>query len=245
MSRARGLLVAAAALGLVACAEHHYIVRAESVPLYGSPDGDDVVATLPRYHHEPLDDDPEDDEAPGRWRVTYRGEEGWVPRQGVRTFDYLDPAWDGGDEKRAVVGRELREAQLDVVGRDWPAGQRAAVRAARVEPGMTRQQVELAWGWPTTVEGLATGDRWVWREAGTRREHRWVEPYPTWGLYGGWRGTGWPGCPDDLWWTAGGGWRGAWVTVDVPVVHEKVVEFDPETGLVRAADERTLLDDAP
>lgn len=240
------LLVSLAAL--VGCHESSYVVARDGEPLYGSPTGTDVVARLPRYHHEALDEDPVDEAAPSRWRLEYRGQRGWASRAGVRVFEYLSPEWDEGVARDAAVRRELREVQLAEVGRDWSPRTLEAVRNDEVFVGMTRDQVELSWGWPTTVEsGPRPGEeRWVWRAPRTRTVRQY-SPWMGWGGYygggfGGWGYYGYGGGYGPYGWRDDGwAWRSTWVNVSVPVTEEKIVEFDASGRAVRL-DERDIIE---
>lgn len=122
-----------------------------------------MLARMPRYHHEPLDERPEAQAA--RVPITFEGKEGWAERRSIRTFDYLHPALDEGQSRDKAIRRELRELQLADLGAEWSHDDVAAIRAERVLPGMTRLQVEVAWGWPVSVEstGAPGGERWVYR----------------------------------------------------------------------------------
>lgn len=243
----RDLAVLLALAALAGCHESSYVVANDGEPLYGSPAGTDVVARMPRYHHEVLEEDPVDEASASRYRLEYRGQRGWASRGGVRVFEYLSPEWDEGAARDAALRRELREVQLAEVGRDWSPRTLAAVRNDEVFVGMTRDQVELSWGWPTTVEsGPRPGEeRWVWRAPRTRTVRQYT-PWVGWGGYygGGWGYGGW-GCPGGYgpygWRDDGWAWRSTWVNVSVPVTEEKIVEFDSAGRAVRL-DERDIIE---
>ncbi len=227
----RALVAIALALALCGCRVDHYMVVEDQVPLYATATGEQVVARLPRYYHEALEDEPE--EIAERVQVRYRGKVAFAPRRAVRTFDYLHPALDGGDGRHAEVARVLREEQLDDVGRGWPRRIQEAVREGEVQHGMTRRQVELAWGWPTTVrKGPGPGEeRWIYSSRTRRLVHHRTE-----GLWYG--GTSWGLYPDPLaWHWVDGRADGGWITLRLPVIRERVVSLGPD-GRVRHVDVR-------
>ena len=235
-----GLLAVACLAG---CQTQHYLVSREA-PFYAGPAGEDVLTSLPAFHHEALPGAPE--EQGGRIEITYRGERGWVAREDVRLFSYLDPALDDGEDRAETVQRELRVAQVAHEGGEWSHGVREAVEAGEVQEGMTRAQVELAWGWPATVEAgsQAGGERWIYRVRGQAL----LRSGPTWDPWWGWS-LGQP-CWDDPWCSCGHpGWRWggcrmhqSWARATVPVVEERRVEFDAN-GRVVHLDRRRWLDD--
>lgn len=240
-SLALPLLLSSLAL-LVGCRTHHYLVVREGAALHASAQGDEVLEQLPRYHHEPLAGDPEADEG-GRVPVTFRGRAGWVDPAAVRLFSYLDPEVDGGEERAEVIAEQLRAVQVDTEGGEWSPDQREAVKKGEIRQGMSKDQVELAWGWPVTVEPGARsgGERWIYR---SRRQAR-VEKHAS--------HDSWMGCAsnwDDPWctcWHPGWRWggcrlhRGGWTEVRLPVIEERRVEFDA-AGRVTEVDVRRYLD---
>jgi hypothetical protein len=207
---------------LGACTQHHYLVVQDDVPFYRDATSDVVLATLPRYHHEPLSEEP----LPGAQRVpaSYRGRAGYLPRDGTDLFSYLTPALDGGDGRDRAVHARLREARLAEVGRDWPAAVVEAVRAGEVQAGMTREQVEVTWGWPTRLERIGERERWVWETKGVKVIHRY-EPTVTYG-----------GCRTSH---TGFQTRVVWTTYRVPVVNRRMVAFDAEGRVASVDYERT------
>jgi hypothetical protein len=204
---------------LVGCHSHHYVVLDEA-PLYASAGSSEEVARLPRYHHEELGEEPEPRN--GRVAVRYRGQVGYAPASAVRVFSYLDPALDEGDDRQETIQRELREAQLADLGGGWDADVVEAVRDGEVTRGMTRRQVELAWGWPATVRaGSAGGERWIYYHDTYETVQRYVADawaYPS--SYSPYAGFHW----------AAVGRRGfycdGWIDVRLPVTEERVVELD-------------------
>jgi outer membrane protein assembly factor BamE (lipoprotein component of BamABCDE complex) len=232
--RRSALAYALLVVSLAGCRATHYVVVESDAPLYRDPTSDDVVARMPRYHHEPLealDDEPRD-----RIPLAFEGRRGWAERGSVRVFEYLDPSLDEGADQARTIRNEVRELQLADLGRGWSEGQLEAIRGERVLEGMTRTQVELAWGWPVTVEptALAGGERWVYKEAQLTPVRRWADTP--------WTDT-WGSCPafgahrDD--WRTGP----TWVTVRLPVTVERIVEFDAE-GKVTTVRVRRYLGEA-
>lgn len=227
---ALGLALALAAGG---CRSPHYVVIEHDAPLYADAQGDEVLARMPRYHHEPLEAEPEAGAA--RVALTFAGQRGWAERETIRTFDYLSPALDDGQSRDQAIRREVRELQLAELGGEWTHDDVAAIRAERVLPGMTRTQVEVAWGWPVSVEptGAPGGERWVYRDCQVKPVRRWVESP--------WSST-WTADPASV--GHRDEWRSypAWVTVRVPVTVERIVEFD-EQGEVTNVRVRRYLDE--
>lgn len=224
---------------LSGCRSHHYLVVQEGAALHAAPQGDEVLEQLPRYHHERLAAAPEADH--GRIPVTYRGKAGWVDPAAVRVFDYLDPDVDGGEDRSEVLAQQLRSAQVESEGGEWSPDQREAVKKGEVAQGMTKGQVELAWGWPVTVEPGARsgGERWIYKERRQARVDRHADA-----------ATGCASSWDDPWcscWHPGWRWggcrlhRGGWTEVRLPVIEERRVEFDA-AGRVTAIDVRRYLD---
>lgn len=215
-----------ATLLMAGCTQHHYLVLEEGVPLYAAPGSEVVLAELPQYHHEPLAD-----EAPiqgRRVRIEYRGQLGWAPRSGVDVFGYLSPALDGGDERERVVQAHIREARLR--GVDWPSEVVEAVRAGEVFRGMTREQVEVAWGWPSKLQRLEARERWVWEKDDVEVVHTY-QPYVYYAPYG---------CGPGGLGRGGLGWRtgATWVSHRIPVTRRRSVVFDAEGRVVQIDQER-------
>lgn len=233
--RRAATLALAVALAAAGCRSPHYVVIQDQAPLYADAQGDEVVARMPRYHHEPLEERP----ASGSTRValTFAGVTGWAERESIRTFDYLDPVLDDGQSRDQAIRREVRELQLAELGSEWSNDDVAAIRAERVLPGMSRMQVEVAWGWPVSVEptGAPGGERWVYRDSQVAPVRRWVES--PWTSTSGADMSSSIGHRDE--------WRQypAWVTVRVPVTIERIVEFD-EQGKVARVQVRRYLDGA-
>lgn len=234
------LVLLAGALLLSGCHTHHYLVVQDGAPLYAAPVGDEELARLPRFHHQPLPEAPRREQ--GRVELRYRGRTGWVAPGAVRLFTYLHPDLDGGEERAEAVGRELRALQVETQGQGWSEPVQEAVKAGEVRRGMTRDQVELAWGWPVTVEGGGQGgERWVYRVRSEASFDRW-QPYDPW--CGGpfpwndpWCGAGWRwgGCHRPL-------YGGGWAHTVVPVIEERRVEFDA-AGKVATVEVRAYVDE--
>lgn len=208
-------LAALIAVALAGCRTSHYVVTERGAPLYRKAEGDDVLTWMPRHHHEALEDAPAEAEEGRRVALSYHGLRGYADRWDVLIFDYLDPALDQGVDRAVALGRALREVQLADMGSEWPSAHVADIRAGRVTTGMTRLEVEVAWGWPVTVEsGRVPGtERWVYREATT------ITLPPEVGLH-----------------------PHASRTIRVPVTAERIVEFD-ENGRVTRVRARAVLDD--
>jgi len=150
---------------LVGCRVHEYVVTGDEVPLYSTPALDGVVARMPLGHHEAIEKTTDG----AALKVRFGAREGWARKKDVKELSYLDPTLDGGADREQTVGAAVREALASKTGQEWPAPVRAAVRDGRVAEGMTREQVELAWGWPASIEPLsvpAGGERWVWKHRG-------------------------------------------------------------------------------
>lgn len=150
-------IVAPLAIWLSACStNYHYIVRTEDAPLYADETRSMIIARMERFEdgyigHSPPEGDPIE--------IEYRGIEGWANREDLRIF-----AYPNNDYARAeAVALNRREVILE--GKDWPPSIKQAIRESRLEKGMTREQVELAWGHATHVSPIAPqdggGERWV------------------------------------------------------------------------------------
>ena len=219
------------ALALAGCHTSHYVVLRDRTPLYAAVDSEQVLAELPLYHHEPLDADEQEN---GRVRLRYRDLEGYAPRGGVRLFSYLDPGLDGGVERDQALQRELREAQLSALGEGWPADTVRAIRAEEVLVGMSRRQVELAWGWPVDVEPGEEPDeeRWVYKV----RTHEVVRHY----LDDPWPTHPWGALPSSYSWQWHPRWANqGWVAIRIPFIEERTVTIGPEGTVTGIRVERT------
>lgn len=159
----------AAVLALVAtggCRVREYVVARDEVPLYANKSCDRVLDVLPLGHHEKVVDDEAGD---GVAKVAFNGREGYVKREGVKILTYVHPQLDEGADRESTVGRAVRDVAVEHAGHDWPEETRDAIRDGRVLEGMSREQVELSWGWPRTIEPLASpvgGERWIYRRHG-------------------------------------------------------------------------------
>lgn len=216
----------------IGCHGHHYVVVGDRTPLYAGPESDAVVTLLPRYHHEALESSPGDGE---RVEVSYKGRRGFVPRAKVRLFDYLAPEFDGGEDRDYAVRRELREATLTNMGASWPHAVVSAIRRGDVLRGMTRRQVEVAWGWPVTVQkgDLPGGERWVYVAHTTKTIRQYLSDpwaYPSscspYLPRGGFRDGPWQRPWREDWGQVG------WVELRLPVTEERLVELDADGRVV-------------
>jgi hypothetical protein len=201
------------ALALAGCRIQEYVVARDEVPLYATPACDKVVDMMPLGHHERITDD---EAAAGVVRVTFNGRQGYAKKSDLRQISYVHPELDEGQDRESTVGRAVRDVAVEHAGQSWSDDVRDAIRDGRVIEGMTREQVELAWGWPRTIEPLATpvsGERWIYRrhgyetfEGGSMSNRR-FRPY---------RGAS----------TNGWSYRSSGGTYyRMPVVEERVVEF--------------------
>jgi hypothetical protein len=213
MTRLRTVI---AALGLCAvlggCRVQEYVAAKDEVPLYSSPSCDKVVDMIPLGHHERV---LAGESETGIFKVAYNGREGYVRGGDLRVLSYVHPQLDEGQDRESSVGRVVREVAVEHAGAGWSDDIRDAIRDGRVLDGMTREQVELAWGWPRTIEALATptgGERWIYRRHGyetfegsvaSRRFHPYRADY------------------SQNSWNTDGRYR----YYRMPVVEERVVEF--------------------
>ncbi|HZV02400.1 MAG TPA: hypothetical protein VFF73_37185 [Planctomycetota bacterium] len=163
------LLLAIPVLALLAfasgCKVHEYVVAKDEVPLYATPTCDRVVDRMPLGHHEAV----EDTDVPDVVKVTFNGRTGYAKKSDLRLLSYMHPQLDEGADREQTVGRAVRDVSVKSVGAEWPDEVKEAIRDGRVLDGMTREQVELAWGWPRTIEPLAVpagGERWIFRRRG-------------------------------------------------------------------------------
>jgi len=205
-------------IALAGCRVHEYVVAKDEVPLYASPTLDKVVDHMPLGHHEHVSDE---DSKKGVVKLEFQGHTGWARASDVKVLSYMHPELDEGADREETVGRAVRDVTVRAAGKDWTDDVKDAVRDGRVLDGMSREQVELAWGWPRTIEPLANptgGERWIYRRRGWERldatygasrrfrpAHT-VQPAP-WGLD-----------------SSSGYYR-------LPVIEERVVEFENDRVL--------------
>jgi hypothetical protein len=221
---------------LAGCQTHHYVVLEETA-LYASPQGDAVVSTLPRYHHEELEVAPKS--GAERVRVTYDGRSGFASKSAVKVFSYLMPLVDGGTDRDSEVRSQLRDAQLADVGTGWSKSVVRAIRDEKVVKGMSRRQVELAWGWPLTIRpgALDGGERWVFRVDSHTTVRRFLnDPFAYPSSYSPHLAACVGTRPRFLRREVG------WVSVRMPVTEERVVELDAK-GHVHSVDVRRFVSD--
>jgi hypothetical protein len=231
------LLLAALALVASGCTTSwHAIVVRDGAPLYADDDRERVIGHLDRLDHATL----------GRFRpdgdpvaVKTGGRRGFANRSDLRVFSVDRDR----DDVREVVFRVRRDVDLE--GRDWPQSVKRAIRQDRVERGMTREQVELAWGRPSSARSLPEGgERWDFERAVLDiTDHVDWTRYPGGSAFHagyGWGGWGW-GYGGRRGWYGGPafGWTytwPAWETVRTRVVHESTVRrsvtFDAEGRVV-------------
>jgi hypothetical protein len=153
--RACALLV----LLLAGCTNYHAIVRRQGAPLYADEAATTIIARMKRLDDGAIGHSvPEGRMIPLHWRDL----DGFAAKEDLRIFSY--PA---NEEARwPAIAQNRREVVLE--GKPWPEPTKQAVRESRVENGMTREMVELAWGRPTSVDALGQGgERWTW----TRSEY--------------------------------------------------------------------------
>lgn len=148
------------------CKVQEYVVSRDEVPLYATPSLDKVVEKLPLGHHERVVDD---DPGAGIVKIVYNGRTGFARKSDVRLCKYRHPELDEGADRDETMGRAVRDVAVGHAGGAWPDDIRDAIRDGRVQDGMTREHVELAWGWPRTIEPLSNpvgGERWIYRRRG-------------------------------------------------------------------------------
>jgi hypothetical protein len=221
---------------VVGCQNHHYVVL-EETPFYASVEGEVVLDTLPRYHHQELEAVSEAQRE--RVQLAYKGRRGYASLDSVKVFSYLTPLIDGGTDRDSKIRGELREAQLAHVGADWSASTLQAIRDEQVVKGMSRRQVELAWGWPLTVGpgSLEGGERWVFRfESHTTVRRFLMDPWAYPSSFSPHPLTCWDTRPRSL--RRELGWR----SVRLPVTEERVVELDAN-GRVHSLSVRRFVSD--
>jgi hypothetical protein len=154
------LPILAAVAFAAGCTNYAYIVRRDNAPLYADEERSRIVGRMERLEdgyigHSAPDSDPV--------KVRYRGQKAWADRQDLRIFHYPN---DEHSEAHAVF--QNRRVVI-VEGKDWPKNLKDAIVASRVENGMTREMVELAWGQPTATRQLDGGaERWIYER---RRYH--------------------------------------------------------------------------
>jgi hypothetical protein len=155
-----------AVLGLATgCQVHEYVATRDGVPFFATSSLERVVDRVPLGHHERILEEEERDPA---LRVEYNGRTGYVRKDDVSELTYVHPVVDGGTNKEDRVGRAVRSAIVSVEGKTWPASVQEAICEGRVDAGMNHEQVEVSWGWPTSIEPLEVpgGERWVYRRHG-------------------------------------------------------------------------------
>jgi hypothetical protein len=151
-----GILVGAALLLLAAGCSTNYdgIVRVEDAPLFGDESRTIVIARMKRFDDVYLGHSaPESNPLKAKWHDL----KGYANAQDLRIFSYPNNDYARG----YAVAQNRREVVLE--GKDWPEPTKQAIRENRIENGMTKEQVELAWGRPNSVRPLPpAGEQWVW-----------------------------------------------------------------------------------
>jgi hypothetical protein len=148
------LLVLALTAAATGCStNYHYIVRTDRAPIYSDENRTSVVGRMERLadgyigHREPAGDPV---------KVRYREITGYANKKDLRIFAYHNDA-----HARAYAVQENRR-EVILESKDWPARTKEAIREDRVENGMTREMVELAWGHPTATKALdGGGEQWT------------------------------------------------------------------------------------
>lgn len=144
----------AVALLATGCTTNYYgIVTREGAPLYADDDRDEQVGKLHRLDdvylgHSMPDDDPV--------AVKVDGHKGYVNRRDLKIFATHN------DRDSVAEGKFRARRDVDLDGRDWPSPMKRAIREDRVEAGMSKEMVELAWGVPSGVDRLSAGGE-TWR----------------------------------------------------------------------------------
>lgn len=194
------------------CQVHEYVVAHDEVPLYATPGCDRVVERMPLGHHERVEGADDDH---GVVKVTFNGRTGYAKKSDVNLLSYVHPELDEGQDREETVGRAVRDVTVSSAGKDWGDDTKEAIRDGRVLDGMTREQVELAWGWPRTIEPLANpsgGERWIYR----RRGYEYLDSVS--GSSHRFRPSRYAACGPYAFESGGAYYR-------LPVVEEKIVEF--------------------
>ncbi len=190
MRRLLALLAGVAALAAAGagCTDYHYIVRTEDAPLYADEYRSSIIERMERLsdghigHGEPEGDPIE---------IEYAGREGWANREDLLIVSFPHGDYGAADES---IRRARREIILE--GKEWPAEAKQAIREDRLLQGMTKEQVQLAWGRPTSIRPLAPapggapgGEAWTYQHIHVQ-VHDDVHWYPTFGAWYGYYGGG-------------------------------------------------------
>lgn len=148
-------LLAAILLALAAGCSTNYegIVRTEDAPLYSDASKTVVIGRMKRLDDVYLGHSaPEGDPVKAKWRDL----KGFANRADLRLFAHPNNDYARG----YAIAQNRREVILE--GKDWPPEVKQAVRENRIENGMTKEQVELAWGRPSAVQPLpGGGEQWI------------------------------------------------------------------------------------
>jgi hypothetical protein len=141
------------------CTNYQGIVRHDDAPLFADEARTVVIARMQKLDDVYLGHSaPEGDPIPAKWR----GLKGWVNTADLRIFAYPNNDY----ARYHAVAFNRREVVLE--GKDWPPEVKQAIRENRIQNGMTKEMVELAWGRPASVRPLAGGgEEWVYERAET------------------------------------------------------------------------------
>jgi len=137
------------------CTRYDFIVRTENAPLYADEARTRILTRMKRLDagrigYSAPDEDPVE--------VEYLGFEGYANLSDIRVFSY--PARSGYERWRAT---EWNRREVVLEGKDWPESVKDAIRWNRIENGMTREMVEIAWGRPSQRRKLEPeGEEWTW-----------------------------------------------------------------------------------
>lgn len=216
----------------------HGIVVRNAAPVYADDDCERVTGYAERLddvylgRRGPGGDDPV--------AVKFDGRKGYMSRRDLRVFSVDSDK----ESKSAAIFRARRGVDLE--GRDWPEARKRAIREDRVERGMSREMVALAWGAPDGSAALGDGgERWTYER--TRYDTTYdtsyayapmrVSVYGGYGYgYGGYRyGAGrWGAWYGPGWYGPGWGYDYYPVTTRTTVIttDRRSVTFDPEGRVI-------------
>jgi hypothetical protein len=148
----RALLIGLVLLA-AGCTNYHYIVRADHAPLYADHERTSIVLRMDRLAdgyigHSAPDGDPV--------KISYHGQSGWANRDDLRIFKY------DNDPHAQVYAVWWHRREVVLEGKDWAPNVKQAVRDGRIENGMTKEMVSLAWGRPSAIRPLDQGgEQWI------------------------------------------------------------------------------------
>jgi hypothetical protein len=150
----RAVFFAALFLFAAGCTEYDFVVRNDNAPLYADESRTTVLARMKRLdtghigHSAPKDDPVE---------VEYLGLEGYANLSDIRVFSY-----PSGNDRERFWATEFNRREVVLESKDWPPEIKESIRWNRIQNGMTREMVRLAWGAPTSVRPLQpAGEEWL------------------------------------------------------------------------------------